>query len=827
MADSVQVFPPNFRVLDSNGDPASGAKIYFDDAGTTDDQTTYSDDDLITALPNPIICDSGGRPTSDGNSLVNVYVGTSAYKCTITDSDDVQLYLVDNQKGAIDTSSFGTGSAVWSTPVNSETSDFSATSAYYGDLTSCDPTGATFTVTLESAVTAGNGTRVGLRHDGTANEVKIATVAGQTLKLATGSTTTAGYTLTRKGHMVWLVSDGAGWTIDVENRPIGVGIISITDRLTSPPSSAVGGARYILNGAGTGDWASYSEHDVLEADGQGGWIQYTPQEGWLAFLLDERVYMAFKNAAWEDQTGMAQPSSSNRKVAIYQDQKLNGTDGGTATSGSRQTRELNTEVSNTLDSSSLASNAITLGAGSYKIKSWGQFNSVNSVQMFFKSTTTSKEIASTTGLIGLTSNDRGFCLLEGTLTLTESEAFELQYQCGTTAADTGLGNPSSFNEGVEIYAQVTIEDLATLQGPDGSQGPQGPAGPDGPAGDDGATGAAGQTIVDYTFDSSTTTDGDPGSGFWRSNNATPASVTEFYVDDLDRLGVNQSTEIATWDDSTSSGTKAKLYLEDLTSGNRWTYNLTGVTANSGYLTLAVTHSSGTGSFASNNLNVVMVPRGDKGTDGAGAGDVVGPASSVDGEIALFDSTTGKLLKRAGITGLLKAASGVLAAVTAADIRALGFFDTSNDGSGSGLDADLLDGNHSSAFATAGHNHNGAYEPIDAEILRANTDDNVTAGYTASADDDGTQSSGTYTPSPSGGNLKRIINGGAFTLAAPSATNDYTLIIQVTNNASAGTITTSGFEAETGDSLTTTNSHDFFLFITKINNFQHIHVVALQ
>lgn len=40
------------------------------------------------------------------------------------------------------------------------------------------------------------------------------------------------------------------------------------------------------------------------------------------------------------------------------------------------------------------------------------------------------------------------------------------------------------------------------------------------------------------------------------------------------------------------------------------------------------------------------------------GDVVGPASSVDSEIALFDSTTGKLLKRATGTGFIKAVSGV-------------------------------------------------------------------------------------------------------------------------------------------------------------------------
>lgn len=43
--------------------------------------------------------------------------------------------------------------------------------------------------------------------------------------------------------------------------------------------------------------------------------------------------------------------------------------------------------------------------------------------------------------------------------------------------------------------------------------------------------------------------------------------------------------------------------------------------------------------------------------------------------------------------------------TAADIRALGFFDTSNDGTGSGLDADTVDGNEASALL-ARANHTG-------------------------------------------------------------------------------------------------------------------------
>ena len=49
---------------------------------------------------------------------------------------------------------------------------------------------------------------------------------------------------------------------------------------------------------------------------------------------------------------------------------------------------------------------------------------------------------------------------------------------------------------------------------------------------------------------------------------------------------------------------------------------------------------------------------------AGSGDVVGPSSSVDSELVLFNSTTGKLIKRASLTGLVKATSGVASAATA-------------------------------------------------------------------------------------------------------------------------------------------------------------------
>ena len=119
------------------------------------------------------------------------------------------------------------------------------------------------------------------------------------------------------------------------------------------------------------------------------------------------------------------------------------------------------------------------------------------------------------------------------------------------------------------------------------------------------------------------------------------------------------------------------------------------------------------------------------------------------------------------------------------------------------------------------------EDVDAEILRADTDDNLTAGYTATADNDGSKSSGTYTPTPAGGNFKRITNDGAFTLAAPTASGDYTLIVQMTNGGSAGTVTLSGFSKTVGDALTTTSGDDFLLNITKANGFTLLSIVALQ
>ena len=94
-------------------------------------------------------------------------------------------------------------------------------------------------------------------------------------------------------------------------------------------------------------------------------------------------------------------------------------------------------------------------------------------------------------------------------------------------------------------------------------------------------------------------------------------------------------------------------------GSGSTYAVNDVVSLSGSSYLAIQASTNQNPATQTAYWLVLAAKGD-----TGAGDVSGPASSVDSELALFDSTTGKLIKRASLTGLVKATSGVASAATA-------------------------------------------------------------------------------------------------------------------------------------------------------------------
>jgi uncharacterized protein YdeI (BOF family) len=129
--------------------------------------------------------------------------------------------------------------------------------------------------------------------------------------------------------------------------------------------------------------------------------------------------------------------------------------------------------------------------------------------------------------------------------------------------------------------------------------------------------------VRYDF-STTTTDADPGAGLFRLNNATPASATEAYFDNVDAFGTTVTAWLDALDDSTST-VKGYLRLQKQSDGAVFReYSVSGsVVDGTGYRKVTIAHVVGNGSFSSGDRILVSFARtGNKGADGAGIGDLV-------------------------------------------------------------------------------------------------------------------------------------------------------------------------------------------------------------
>jgi hypothetical protein len=84
---------PKFRAKDTDDTPLSGGKLYTYSTGTNSPKTTYSDYAKTTPNSNPIILDSNGE--------CMLVLGEGGYRLTLTDSDDVQLWSIDNIYGTL------------------------------------------------------------------------------------------------------------------------------------------------------------------------------------------------------------------------------------------------------------------------------------------------------------------------------------------------------------------------------------------------------------------------------------------------------------------------------------------------------------------------------------------------------------------------------------------------------------------------------------------------------------------------------------------------------------------------------------------------------
>ena len=140
---------------------------------------------------------------------------------------------------------------------------------------------------------------------------------------------------------------------------------------------------------------------------------------------------------------------------IEEGNKFIGKNGGTATSGSWQTRDLNTEIADPSGIVSISANEFTLAAGNYLITWSAPAGDVRGHQSRLYDVTGTAEVGVGTSEYSYTDYD-GETRSMGALRVTPSgsNVYRIEHRVNTTKADRGYGTGTGW--GVEQYTMVEI-----------------------------------------------------------------------------------------------------------------------------------------------------------------------------------------------------------------------------------------------------------------------------------------------------------------------------------------------------------------------------------
>lgn len=144
-------------------------------------------------------------------------------------------------------------------------------------------------------------------------------------------------------------------------------------------------------------------------------------------------------------------------MALYTYEVTIGTSGGTATSGSYQTRPINTEKVDNIGIT-LSSNQLTLPAGSYIAHLTTSHRSTNGTKTRIYDITNSAELAIIRGGTFPTSSSNENMSGSGYFTLAASTVIEVQQQAATTVTTSGMGFATG--AGTEVYLSLHLIKVA-------------------------------------------------------------------------------------------------------------------------------------------------------------------------------------------------------------------------------------------------------------------------------------------------------------------------------------------------------------------------------
>jgi hypothetical protein len=141
------------------------------------------------------------------------------------------------------------------------------------------------------------------------------------------------------------------------------------------------------------------------------------------------------------------------------DEKSSGTNGGTYTSGSFETRTLNTVMTNEISGASLSSNQITLPSGTYFIYARVSAFRVDRHKTKLRNVTDSSDTLIGSNAYTAEANVGNDSWIIGRFTIASSKAFAIENRCQSTRSDDGYGVGAGYSV-VEVYTDVQIWKVA-------------------------------------------------------------------------------------------------------------------------------------------------------------------------------------------------------------------------------------------------------------------------------------------------------------------------------------------------------------------------------
>jgi hypothetical protein len=153
-------------------------------------------------------------------------------------------------------------------------------------------------------------------------------------------------------------------------------------------------------------------------------------------------------------------SFANNYLSI-EDRKATNTAGGTATAATWTTRDLNSVRVNRITGASLASNQVTLPAGTYRFEARAPAIGVGAHQVRLRNITDAADVDTGSSGFSVSSalNAQTDSVISGEFTIAAAKAFEIQHNVAVTRATNGLGAAANLGT-TEIYTQAKFWRLA-------------------------------------------------------------------------------------------------------------------------------------------------------------------------------------------------------------------------------------------------------------------------------------------------------------------------------------------------------------------------------